>query len=137
MEQHRLIRARHSREATAPQTRAPGHSGPAQRGARKWSRDVRALAVLLVTAAVLLGAAPASASTQVAAGNLPDAVTDREGMTHLVWSERVEPPAWVESLSPRHVVYLALMSSEQSKRARGPTRQALSMRVGHLAGKSA
>jgi hypothetical protein len=43
--------------------------------------------LLATLAAILLGVAPAHAATTVARGHSPDAVTDRDGTTHLVWSE--------------------------------------------------
>lgn len=46
------------------------------------------LAILVLVAASAL-AGPAQAATQVASGNKPNAVTDREGTTHLVWNQDV------------------------------------------------
>lgn len=46
-----------------------------------------AVRVLVVVALVFCGAVPAQAATVVAHGHTPDAVTDRDGTTHLVWSE--------------------------------------------------
>src|SRR3954468_22008570 len=44
--------------------------------------------LLALACLVLCGiAAPAQAVTEVARGHTPDAVTDRDGVTHLVWSE--------------------------------------------------
>src|SRR3954454_16595275 len=52
-----------------------------------WPRSASPAAAAAAGAALLCVAAPAQAATVVAHGHTPDAVTDRDGTTHLVWSE--------------------------------------------------